>query len=73
MTTAHVAAGQPPSAWTRFCRRLAAFEEDLSLGYDGWQDKRIAYLEAELRTLKEEVGRLRSQKAGAAAPARGEP
>lgn len=47
------------AGWKRFWRRLAAIEEDLSLGYEGWQDRRIARLEAELRALAQQVSALR--------------
>ena len=36
-----------PSAWTRFWRRLAEIEDDISRGYDGLHEQRIDYLEAE--------------------------
>jgi len=54
------------SGWTSFWRRLAQIEEDMSLGYEGWQDRRIANLETELRDFKHQVAALEQQRSGPA-------
>ncbi len=55
-----------PSGWTSFWRRLAQIEEDMSLRYEGWQDRRIANLETELRDLKQHVAAIQQQHNGPA-------
>ena len=59
-----IAPATPASAWTRFWRRLIQIEEDLSLGHDGWQDRRIAFLESELRALKQQMADLQQERDG---------
>jgi len=65
MKTANAVASKP-SGWTRFWRRLAEIEEDMSLGYLGWQDRRIACVETELRDLKQQVAAIQQQHNGPA-------
>lgn len=52
MQTATASASRP-SGWTRFWRRLAEIEDDISRGYDGLQEQRIDYLEAHSRRTRQ--------------------
>ena len=54
------------SGWTSFWRRFAQIEEGMSLGYEDWQDRRIANLETELRNFKHQVAALEQQRSGPA-------